>query len=116
MRKSKFVNYLKYTQNEKSFFSPFKLAMVNSSAWCWQRLKIFSCKAGKREKNVIYLNLAKCMKMLTIWTPFDPSAMSRNLNQRNNQGGMPRLATRMHRIISDGKNFENKFKHETIDQ
>ena len=96
MTKSKFVNYLRNANINKtgSHFLSFKLAMVNGSAWCWQRLKRFSCKADKREKNIMYLHLAKCTKMLTISLPFDPSVTSRNLNQRDNQGCAPRLATR----------------------
>lgn len=73
-------------------------------------------KLIKGEKNVTYLHLAKCTKMLKISLPFDPSATSRNLNQRDNQGCAPRLATRMRRIVSNGENFENKFKHETLDR
>lgn len=42
--------------------------------------------------------------------------MSRNLNQRANQGCVPGLATGMHSIASHRENFENKIKHEILDQ
>lgn len=73
MIKSKRVNDLKNANINKmrSHFSSFKVAKGNGNVQCWQRLKIFLCKADKR-KRILYLNLAKYMKILKICIPFDP--------------------------------------------
>lgn len=36
--------------------------------------------------------------------------MSRNLNQGNNKGDVPRSATGMYSIVSNGENLENKIE------
>lgn len=66
--------------------------------------KYYISQFGKVEENAYNRD--------TLW----PSNMSRNLNQRANQGCVPRLATGMHSIASHSENLENKIKHNILDQ